>query len=84
MKYYSGHAIFEGTVNVDGGGKGVPIVIKIQDEQGRQDGMVVIVHPEDVEHVRRALWCLQGVSKSALSEAMVKKFSETGLIEIPN
>jgi len=58
-------------------------VIKVRDEQGRQDGMVVSVHPDDVPYVKAALRCMSAVGKGMLSEEMVKAISHDGLIVLP-
>lgn len=83
MKFYSGYAVFEGKIRQTDGKDAVAIVIKVRDEHGRQDGMVVSVHPDDVQYVKAALRCMSAVNSNVLSEAMVQKISHDGLIVLP-
>lgn len=83
MKFYAGYAIFQGQIKQTDGQPAVAIVVKVRDEQGRRDGMVVSVHPDDVQYVKAALRCMSAVGKGMLSEAMVQKISHDGLIVLP-
>ncbi len=83
MKFYAGYAIFAGQIQQTDGTPSVAVVIKVRDESGRQDGMVVSVHPDDVPYVKAALRCMSAVGKGILSEEMVKAISHDGLIVLP-
>lgn len=83
MKFYGGYAIFAGEIKQTNGQPAVAIVIKVKDERGMQDGMVVSVHPDDVPYVKAALQCMSAVGTNVLSEAMVKTISHDGLIVLP-
>lgn len=73
MVFYTGYAVFEGTVSADGI-DAVPIVLKVQDEKGKTDGILIVVHPDDLEYIRRALHCFTGVGRGELSDAMLNRF----------
>lgn len=83
MKFYAGYSLFEGNIQQKGGEPCRAIVIKVRDEMGRQDGMVVSVHPDDVSYVLAALRTMSAVSKNMITEAMVNKIAHDGLIVLP-